>query len=387
MNSHTFDFAVIGLGAVGAATLWQLSKSGKKVVGFDQFSPPHQMGSSHGETRITRVAVGEGMNFVPLVKRSHEIWGEIEKKTGKKILHQVGGLLFESKDQKWSKHGSQGFFDRTLNFAHQAAIPFEIWEGKELHHKYPEFNHQLIERAYFEPGAGYLYPELAIETQLQLAQQNNASIKTHVKILSIRPLTGGGVSITTNQGNFEASQVILSAGAWIKDFIPSFWKPYFKICRQVLYWISTANAQAYRHTPIFMWGFGQNAEDFIYGFPSLDGKTIKIASENFKESHHPDTLSREVQEEEKERFIQEKISDRLFLLKNDIPKTAVCQYTVTPDANFVIDRLPDFPEVIVASTCSGHGFKHSAAIGEALAKKAMNEHPTIDLTSFQMNYD
>jgi len=383
MNSNTFDYAVIGLGAVGAAALWQLSKSNKKIVGFDQFSPPHTMGSSHGETRITRVAVGEGMNFVPLVKRSHEIWSEIEGLSGEKIMHTTGGLLFESKNNNWSKHGSEGFFERTVKFAKQAEVSHEIWDSTELRKRHPEFNHELIEKVYYETGAGYLNPELAISTQLQLALGNGAAIKTHVKILSLNPLARGGVGITTNQGYFEAGRVILSTGSWIKDFVPQYWKPHFIICRQVLYWLDLKNEDYFQQTPVFMWGFGAGAEDFLYGFPSLDGKTIKVASESFKESHHPDTLERTVREEEMQSFLVNKIADKLNGLKGNVLKTAVCQYTVTPDANFVIDEMPDFPEVLLASACSGHGFKHSAALGEALAQKVMDIKSNIDLECFR----
>ena len=117
MERNTYDVAVIGLGALGSSTLWQLSKSGKKILGIDQFSPPHTMGSSHGETRITRLAVGEGMDFVPIVKRSHEIWKELESQTGTTIMTTTGGLLFDSGIQSWAKHGSEGFFERTVKLA------------------------------------------------------------------------------------------------------------------------------------------------------------------------------------------------------------------------------------------------------------------------------
>jgi monomeric sarcosine oxidase len=385
MSTNTFDFAVIGLGAVGAAAFWQLSKSNKSVVGFDQFSPPHNLGSSHGETRITRVAVGEGMDFVPLVKRSHEIWREIEAQTGIAIMRTTGGLLFESKNNNWSKHGSEGFFERTVKFAQQAEIPYEVWDAKELQKRHPEFNHEQIEKVYYEPGAGYLNPELAVQTQIDLAQKNGATVKTHYKILNIQPIAGGGVGITTNQGYYEAGRVILSAGAWIKDFIPQYMKPQFKVCRQVLYWVRLDEKKQYQNTPVFMWGFGPGAEDFLYGFPSLDGSTIKVASENFKESHHPDTIDRKVSEEEIQYFLEEKVGDKLLGLKKEVLKTAVCQYTVTEDANFVIDEMPDFPEVLIASACSGHGFKHSAAIGEALAKKLLGEKVGVGLVSFGIN--
>jgi sarcosine oxidase len=383
MNQQSFDFAVIGLGALGSAALWQLSKSGKKVLGIDQFSPPHTMGSSHGETRITRLAVGEGADFVPLVMRSHEIWQEIKSMTGIQIMYQVGGLLLDSGGDTWSKHGSEGFFNRTVKFAEQMGISHEVWAQKKLIGKFPEFNLEPSGVAYFEPSAGYLIPELAIKTQIGLAERNDAVIKTHTKVLGIAP-TNGGVSIHTNQGAFWAERVLLSAGSWVKDFLPPSHRSQFKICRQILHWLPVESGKFENgKIPVFMWGFGKGAEDFIYGFPSLDGKTVKVASESFKESKHPDTLSREVSSEEQVDFVREKIEGRLNFLQPRVKESKVCVYTVTNDSYFVVDELPDFPEVIVASPCSGHGFKHSAGLGEAIAQQMTLGESRIDLRPFR----
>ena len=383
MDRNTFDVAVIGLGALGSSTLWQLGKSGKKILGIDQFSPPHTMGSSHGETRITRLAVGEGMDFVPIVKRSHEIWGDLESLTGNTIMTTTGGLLFDSGIQSWAKHGSEGFFERTVNFAQQGNIPYEVFDAKELRKRFSEFNLEESGKVYFEPSAGFLRPELAISTQLQLAEQNGAVLKTHTKVLGISPVPGGGVQIHTNQGTFEAGQAVISAGPWVKDFVPSFVKTQFKICRQILHWIpKKGNAFELGNTPVFMWGYDSGPEDFIYGFPSLDGQTIKVASESFVERNHPDTISREVSDAECGDFIQNKIADRLNHIEKKVVQSKVCIYTVTSDSYFVVDELPDFPEVLVASACSGHGFKHSAGLGEAIADKILEKETRFDLGVF-----
>jgi sarcosine oxidase len=384
MKRNVFDIAVIGLGAIGASTLWQLSKSGKSILGIDQFAPPHAMGSSHGETRITRLAVGEGMDFVPIVMRSHEIWEEIKELTGQEIMTTTGGLLFDSGGKSWSKHGSEGFFKRTVHFAEQAGISHEVFDAKALKRRFSEFNLEESGMVYFEPSAGFLRPELAISTQLQLAEQNAAIIKTHTKVLGIAPLPSGGVLIKTNQGEFEAGRAVISAGPWVKDFLPAEEKSHFKICRQILHWLPVKN-EAYKlgKTPVYMWGFGSGAEDFIYGFPSLDGKIVKMASESFVERNHPDTLAREVTVEEQLAFIQDKIAHRFNHLKKEVLASKVCIYTVTPDSYFVIDELPDFPEVLVASACSGHGFKHSAGLGEALADKLLNKLTKFELMPFQ----
>lgn len=382
-SSKTYDIAVIGLGAMGASALWHLSKSGKKVLGIDQFSPPHEMGSSHGETRITRLAVGEGMDFVPIVKRSHEIWNDLEKISGQKIMFNTGGLLFDSEGKSWSKHGSEGFFKRTVRFAQEGDIPHEVFEGKELKKRFPEFNLEEKGLVYYEPSAGYLKPELAIQTQLELAESNGAVIKTHTKVHRLQPCATG-VAIHTNHGVIEAGKVLLSAGAWIKDFLPDYSKGQFKICRQILHWLPVKKGSfSMENTPVYMWGFGPQAEDFIYGFPSLDGQTVKMASESFLESHHPDTLNRNVTDEEQSLFLEEKIKGRFNGLGAEVHRSKVCIYTVTDESYFVVDELPDFPEVLMASACSGHGFKHSAGLGEAIAQKLLDRKTDLDLSPFR----
>ncbi len=386
MNQNRFEIAVLGLGALGASTLWHLSKSGKKILGIDQFSPPHSLGSSHGETRITRLAVGEGLDFVPIVRRSHEIWKEIEGITGNKIMNTTGGLLFDSGGKTWSKHGSDGFFQRTVQFAQKSKIPHDVFDATELKKRFSEFNLEETGTVYFEPSAGFLSPESAISTQLKLAEQNNAIIKTHTKVYGLRPISGGGVSIETNQGVFEAGRVVVSVGPWIKDFLPDFAKTKFKICRQILHWIPIeANHFQKSKIPVFMWGFGEGAEDFIYGFPSLDGKSIKVASESFIERNHPDTVIREVSEEEQVDFLNTKINGRLNHIHKKVLVSKVCLYTVTSDSYFIVDEMPDFPEVMIASACSGHGFKHSAGLGEAISDSLVGKELRINLKAFKWN--
>lgn len=381
---NLFDIAVVGLGALGAATLWQLSQSGKKIIGVDQFSPPHEMGSSHGESRITRLAVGEGLDFIPLVKRSHELWNEIDTLTGNKIYYKTGGLLLDSGENVWSKYGSEGFFERTVSFAQIAGIPHEVLDPESCRKKFPQFNLTDTGKAYFEPTAGYLKPELAIASQLKLAEANGAIIRTHTKVLGLAFLPGGGVEIITNQGKINAGRAVITAGPWVKDFLPPKERSLFKICRQVLHWVPVdPHKYDKESTPIFMWGFGKNAEDFIYGFPSLDGTSIKMASESFVPSSHADRVERTVNTEEQIDFIKSKVSDRFNFTKKTVLKSKVCTYTLYPNSNFLVDNLPDFHEVLVASACSGHGFKHSAGLGEAIAQKLLDQSLKINLELFR----
>ena len=363
----TCDVAVIGLGAVESAALYHLSKSGKRIIGIDRFEPPHTMGSSHGESRITRLAVGEGEDYVALAKRSHEIWREIEALTGTKIMTRTSGVLMDSGIQPWAKHGSEGFWDRTVSIATRQTIQHEILDSDQVKQRFPAFNLESTGKAYLEVEAGYLRPELAIRTQLDLAQKNGAEVVFNSPVEEITQV-GNFILIRTKTQEFRVNKVLLSAGGWIKDFLPQAEQSKYKICRQVLHWLEIEPGTiGWEDYPVWMWGFGPNPEDFIYGFPSLDGKTIKMASESFLDSNHPERLDRTVSSEEQEQFWKEKVQGKILGLKPQIVKSVVCFYTVTEDARFITKTFSGMDQVMLVSACSGHGFKHSTALGERLA--------------------
>lgn len=363
-----YDVIIIGLGAVGSSTLFQLSKSGKRILGIDRFEPPHTLGSSHGESRITRLAVGEGEDYVALAKRSHQIWREIEAQRGNKIMTTTTGILMDSGAQPWAKHGSDGFWGRTVSFAKRQGIAHEILDSDQLKIRFPAFQLEASGSAYLELEAGFLRPELAIQTQLDLAGKNGAELQFNSPVEAITKSQDSILVRTTSQ-EFLADKVLLSAGGWIKDFLPVAQKSRFKICRQVLHWLEVEPGVIDWTTyPVWMWGFGPNPEDFIYGFPSLDGKSVKMASESFFGVDHPDFLDRTVSLEEQEKFWEEKVAGKVLGLKQEFLKSVVCFYTVTEDARFIIESLPGLENVLFVSACSGHGFKHSAALGERLAK-------------------
>ena len=373
METHSFDVAVIGLGAVGSATLYQLSKTGRKVIGLDRFAPPHTLGSSHGETRITRLAVGEGEEYVALAKRSHQLWDEVESLTGKCIRTRTGGLLIDSGEKPWSKHGAEGFWDRTVRFAQNQHIAHRIPDLEEVRQSFPAFLIPASSKVYQEEEAGFLRPELAIQTQLDLAVKNGAEIKVNSPVQSIKEVSGG-FELQFSERTILAKKVVLTAGGWIKDFIPSANRSKLKICRQVLHWLEIEPGVTDWSTyPVWMWGFGPDPEDFIYGFPSLDGASVKMASESFLDVDHPDLVHREVSPEEQEAFWQDKVQGKIRGLKNSFLKSSVCFYTVTEDAKFVIEPMNGDEKFLWVSACSGHGFKHSAALGEVLAQRILND--------------
>ena len=169
-SSSHYDAIVIGLGAIGAATLYQLARRGARVLGIDQYSPPHDQGSSHGESRITRLAIGEGDEYVPLVQRSHEVWRELETVTGRTIMTTTAGLVLAPRDRIAQHHGKADFVRRTIACAQRHGIAHEVLESADIRRRYPQFKLQGDELAYLERDAGFVRPEEAIAAQLQAAR-------------------------------------------------------------------------------------------------------------------------------------------------------------------------------------------------------------------------
>src|ERR1700761_6528704 len=194
------DFAVGGLGAMGSAVLYQLARRGAKAIGIDRFVPPHRMGSSHGETRITRQAVGEGGDYAPFVLNSHRIWRELEAETGEKLLDDCGVLVMASGSGEALHHGKPDFVARSIEVARDFGIAHEVLDGADVARRFPQFlNLSGHEKAYFEPGGGYVFPERCISAQLKRAAELGADIRCGVQVLSIDQ-QGGAVRIKTSDG-------------------------------------------------------------------------------------------------------------------------------------------------------------------------------------------
>ena len=390
MPQH-FDTIAIGLGAVGSATLYQLARRGAKVLGLDQYAPPHSLGSSHGQTRITRLAVGEGDEYVPLVRRSHEIWRELEAATGQSIYTRTHGLVLGPRDGAPVHQGRRhDFVHSTIDIARRHGIDHEVLDHADLRRRYPQFQLHDHEFAYWERDAGFVRPEAAINVQLQQAQVHGATVQTGVRVTGLAR-EGGHLRVDTTQGAYRAEQVVLAAGPWLPGLLGQAlqhaWAPKLAVYRQVMFWFDVgAAAPSFEPAafPVFIWTFRDGLDDSIYGFPIAEAGTsaFKIATAQYLETTSPDTVDRTVADAEKDSMLQRHVLPRFQAPGAHCTDARACLYTVTPDHGFVIDQLPGWPGVHVASACSGHGFKHSAAVGEALAQQVLDLPERLDLRPF-----
>jgi sarcosine oxidase len=352
--TRVYDAIVVGLGAMGSAATYQLAKAGASVLGIDRYDPPHDRGSSHGETRITRLAIGEGAHYVPLVKRSHELWHEIEAETGETLMTQTGMLLIGARTAA-RLHGADDFLATTVAAAHAHDIEHELLDAATTRKRFPQFALTGDERgAYYEPSAGFVRPERAVAAQLELATRHGATLRTNERVLAV----DGGV-VRTERDRFQADRVVLAAGPWVGELAGGD----FTVHRQVQFWFEAP--PELEGVPIFVWELGGGPDDFFYGFPPIDG-AIKVAAEDYATTTTPETCERTVAPEEALRFRERYLDGRLQGVGRCM-RASTCLYTVTPDREFVIEDRDD--RTLLVSACSGHGFKHSAAIGERIAQR------------------
>lgn len=379
-SSH-HDVIVVGLGALGAATLYQLSQRGVRVLGIDQFAPPHDQGSSHGDSRITRLAVGEGDEYVPFVQRSHAIWRELEARTGRPLMTTTGGLVLAPRDRVAEHHGKSDFVRRTIACAERFGIAHEVLDAAGIRARFPQFGLQGDEIGYHERDAGFVRPEDAIGAQLAVARASGAQTRTGERVQAVEPVGNGDtVRVRTDTASFTADRVVVAAGAWLPEFLGrqarADWQADFSVHRQVMHWFDTGSAAADfapGRFPIFIWMFGDGQEDYMYGFPSSDPAqpALKVATEQYVAATTPGTIDRTVSPEETAAMYRDRVAGRFPQIGGRALKARACMYTVTPDRRFVIDALDGLPNVLIASACSGHGFKHSAGLGEAIADQVL----------------
>jgi sarcosine oxidase len=371
--SHTYEVAIAGLGAMGGATACHLARRGARVIGFDRFAPPHTLGSSHGESRIIRVAYFEDPRYVPLVRRAWDLWLELERETGRSLMRPTGGLMIGPPDST--------VVAGALASALEHGLPYEQLDAAELRRRFPAHRPAEGDVAIHEPQAGVLDPEKCVEAHLERARALGAELHSDEPVLDWRA-DGGGVVVRTARGEYRAERLLLTAGAWLARLVPELARK-LTVTRQALVWFEPVGApelfEAERF-PIFIREHSPGR--WIYGFPRRNGR-VKFAIHMEGEPCDPDTVRRSVSDDEIEKV--------RAILGRCVPDaagrcvaSAVCLYTNTSDGHFVIGAHPEYPQVLIASCCSGHGFKFAPSLGEALADRLQGRMPALDLGAFEM---
>ena len=370
--TKSFDILVIGLGAHGSSALYHLSKTGKRIAGIDRFVPPHNRGSSHGQSRIIREAYHENPVYVPFVQAAYDLWDELQLEAGRPLLIGTGGLLL-GRPETMVVSGARLSAD-------MHGLPYEWLEAADIRRRFPAFRATDGTVGVLEKRAGVLFPEECIRAHLAGAAARGAEIRCEETVEQIVP-SGDGVDVTTSKGRYLASRVVVSAGAWVRELLPELQLPLY-IERQVVCWFRDARARSVLRSdrmPVYIWEYAPGR--MFYGFPDL-GKGIKIGFHHGGRPIRPDELRQDAGADEIAE-IQE-IARNFLAIDPVFEAASVCMYTNTPDEDFIIDEYPGCPQILVLSPCSGHGFKFSSVVGKIAGDWAVGRRVPFDLRPFAL---
>jgi sarcosine oxidase len=363
----TYDVIVVGVGGMGSAALWQLARRGRRVLGLERFDVPHAMGSSHGVSRIIRLPYYEDPAYVPLLRRAYELWREIEAATGDELLVVTGSI------DGGPENGA--LFQGALGSAELHDLTHEVLSGHEVNRRFPGYRLPNDARAVFQPDGGLIASERAIVAHVRAAQSLGAEVRAREPVRGWEAKPGGaGVVVTTDKARYEADALVLAAGAWMADLEPTLAGRAVPE-RQVLAWLQPTEPALFERDrfPVFNLDV---EEGRYYGFPVYEVPGFKFGRYHHRdEVVDPDAPRREPDAED-ERLLRG-FAERYFPAGSG-PTMALrsCLFTNTPDEHFVIDRHPEHEQVILASPCSGHGYKFCSVVGEILADLATGDHRT-----------
>ena len=368
-----FDVVVVGLGVMGSAALYELARRGFRVAGFERHAPGHDLGSSHGETRIVRLGYFEHPSYVPLVQRSCAMWREIEAASGRKLMRTTGII------EIGPPYGT--LIPGTVAASQAHGLPHEVLDAAETMRRFPLFRIPSDYVGVFQPDGGFVAAEASVATLVSLARAAQAEIYTGVRVLAVEP-HGNTVLVRTDQGVTEARIAIVAAGAWLNDLCPDLPVP-LRVTREVMAWFKPRRASQFApgRFPVFIL---ESRHGMHYGLPASPAGLVKIAKHHHRdETVFPDDPPRPVSADD-EALIRAALESHLPAANGPLAAGKTCLYTVTPDHDFIIDHMPGAPQVLIASPCSGHGFKFAPVIGEILADLATEGGTEHDISRFAL---
>ena len=372
MRSPPYDAIVIGVGGMGSAAVYHLAKGGARVLGLERFDIPHPFGSSHGLTRIIRLAYSEGSHYVPLLREAYRLWRELEELSGESILRVTGGLDIGPQ--------SGGIVQGSLKSCTEHGLPFEELDAREVNRRFPGYGLPAEMAAIHQPDAGYLHSETAIAVHAAAARALGADIATGVRVRGWERIPGG-VRVDTGDARYEARKLVITVGAWASGLLPVL-GPMCRPVRQVMLWTDPLDPPAFEpeRFPIFVL---ESEIGNFYGFPDNRGEGFKIGKFHHlrQEVPDPDAMDRECHPED-EAVLREGIEAFCPRANGPTRRMTACIFTNSPDGHFILDRHPDDENVFVAAGFSGHGFKFCGVVGRIMADFALERPQPWDLSPF-----
>ncbi len=376
MTPRPYDAIVIGVGGMGSAAVYHLAKGGARVLGLERFEIPHAFGSSHGLTRIIRLAYSEGSHYVPLLREAYRLWRELEELSGESILRVTGGLDIGPP--------SGGIVQGSLKSCIEHGLPFEQLDAGEVNRRFPGYGLPREMHAIHQPDAGYLHCETAIGVHAAAARSLGADIATGVRVRGWE-VGSAGVRVETEDARYEARKLVITAGSWAGELLPAL-GPMCRPVRQVMLWTDPLDPPAFEpeRFPVFVM---ESPAGNFYGFPDNRGEGFKIGKFHHlrQEVPDPDALDRECHPED-EAVLREGIEAFFPRANGPTRRMTACMFTNSPDGHFILDRHPDHENVFVAAGFSGHGFKFCGVVGRIMADFALERPPEWDLRPFGLTH-
>jgi sarcosine oxidase len=368
-----YDALVVGVGGMGSAVLYQLARRKAKVLGLEQFDIPHDRGSSHGLTRIIRLAYSEHPSYVPLLRRAYELWREIENAAGERLLLITGGVDAGAADSQTVK-GSR----LSCELHH---LPHEVLDAEALHRRFPGYRLPREMLGVYQPDGGFVLSERAIVVHVGMALDLGAEVHARERVVEWAA-QGSHVHVRTDRDTYTADRLVITAGPWAKQLVQVL-EPVAAAERQVLIWAQPRRPEYFRLGvfPVFNL---EGPEGRFYGYPIYGIPGFKLGKYHHRrEAADPDDVDRDIHPED-ERVLREGI--RRYFPDADGPTMALktCLFTNTPDEHFILDRLPQFAQVGIAAGFSGHGFKFCSVVGEIMADLALVGGSRFDLNMFRL---
>ena len=359
--TERFDAIVIGLGGMGSSTAYHLARRGRRVLGLEQYEPLHARGSSHGHTRIIRLAYHEHPDYVPLLRRSYELWHDLERDAGERLLVTTGSLEGGPEDG--------ATFRGAVRAAELHDIPIEVLDAGDLRRRHPGYaGFDSTTRVVWQRDGAFLLAERSIAAHHAGAHAAGAELRFGVRVTGWEPTADGGVRVMGDGGVAEADRLVICAGPWTGALVESL-REHALPERQVLAWFTPQRRDLFtpERFPVFLIDVDEGS---YYGFPTWEGRGFKVGRyHHLNQPIEPDSPDRTTNAED-ERVLRA-FTERYFPdAAGPTEALETCIFTNTPDEHFVLDRLPDAPQVSVAAACSGHGYKFASVIGEIMADLA-----------------
>ncbi|MEU7001703.1 N-methyl-L-tryptophan oxidase [Nonomuraea sp. NPDC046570] len=372
MTVFDADVIVVGLGAWGSSALWRLAERGVNAIGIERYGLGHEYGSSHGATRLFRLACLEHPGLVPVARRAGELWRELERRTGEELLRITGGIMIGPPDGRTVAG--------TLAAARAHDLPVEELDAAALRARFPQ--HAGVPDDFvgvWDPNAGAVRPELGVNAACRAAVAAGARVYADTRVSGVELIDGGAV-VTTPARVFRARQVVVTAGPWLGKLVPDL--P-LDVRRTPMMWFSAKEdpeAFAIDRFPVFIRHLDDDTS--IWGHGSVYGHEVKVGLEDAGDhfaSTDPDECDRGITPRDHGTLSR--------VLRTAVPgldpapaRAIACMITNSPDAQFMIGRPRRDPRLIVGGGCTGHGFKHATAVGEAIAQLAVGEETFCDLS-------